>query len=301
MLVSELRPMVKPRFGAHMSIAGGLHLAFERGAAVGCDCLQVFVKNQRQWSAPPLTDEAVTQWSEARQKYELEPVIAHDTYLINLAAPDETIWEKSVNAFADELERCEALGIKGLVTHPGSHLGQGEASGIRRIAKAINAVHRRTRGYAVRTLLETTAGQGTNIGHRFEHLAEIVRRVRQPERIGVCVDTCHIFSAGYDLITDDGYASTFEELDQVIGLDRIVCFHLNDSRKPLGSRVDRHELIGQGKIGRKAFKRLVNDPRFARLPMILETPKGEDSRGRDNDRVTIQKLRRMAAKHSDGD
>jgi deoxyribonuclease-4 len=213
--------------------------------------------------------------------------------LINLASPEDEPWNKSIDSFVDELERCEALGIGRLVAHPGAHMGTGESRGIRRIARALNTIHRRTRGFTVRTLLETTAGQGTSIGHRFDHLTAIIERVKAPERIGVCVDSCHAFAAGYDLATDDGYAVAITELDEQVGLDHVACVHLNDSKKPIGSRVDRHEHIGKGELGRAAFRHLVNDPRLRDVPMILETPKGQDDRGRDLDRVNLAALRRM--------
>lgn len=276
-----------------MSIAGGLHRAVERAVEAGCDTLQVFVRNQRQWAAPPLQEADVRAWRQALDATRLDPVIAHDSYLINLAAPDERIRHRSVDAFVDELERCERLGIAGLVTHPGSHNGTGEKAGIGRIVRSLNTIHRRTRGFRTTTLLETTAGQGTNIGHRFEHLAAILARVAEPERIAVCLDTCHVFAAGYDLVSETGYAATIDALEHHIGLGRIRCFHVNDSKKPLGSRVDRHAHIGQGAMGRDAFRHLVTDPRFFGVPMILETPKGEDARGRDLDRVNLSTLRRL--------
>jgi len=275
-----------------MSIAGGLHLAFERAVEAGCDCLQVFVKNQRQWRAPALTRQAVTLWEQARHRTGLGPVIAHATYLINLASPDRTLWRRSINAYADELRRCEELGIIGLVVHPGSHNGRGEDWGVRRIAEALNVIHARTVGFQVKTALETTAGQGTGVGSRFEHLAEIISLTEACERVAICADTCHLFAAGYNLTSEEGYAATIETFDQLIGHDRLLCFHMNDSKKPLGSHVDRHEHIGKGRLGRSAFRRLVNDPRFLGRPMILETPKGLDARGRDWDRVSLGLLRR---------
>lgn len=275
-----------------MSIAGGLHEAFARAVEVGCDCFQVFVKNQRQWSAPALTTEAVRLWEAARSRMGLGPVVAHATYLINLASPDKTLWRRSIAAYVDELRRCERLGIVGLVVHPGSHNGRGEAWGIRRIAEALDVIHDRTDGVAAKTVLETTAGQGTGIGSRFEHLAGIISQTEARQRVAVCADTCHLYAAGYDLRSDDGYTATFAAFDQVIGLDRLLCFHLNDSRKTLGSHVDRHEHIGKGRLGRSAFHRLVNDPRFLGRPMILETPKETDARGRDMDRVSLGLLRR---------
>jgi deoxyribonuclease-4 len=277
-----------------MSIAGGLHNAFERGTEVGCDCMQVFVKNQRQWKAPPLTDEAVRLWHATATETPIGPVIAHDSYLINLGSPDEAGWRRSIDAFVDELERCERLAIPGLVMHPGSHLGEGETWCLKRIARALDTIHGRTRGFSVRTLLETTAGQGTSVGYRFEHLGGIIARVKAPERLALCVDTCHVFAAGYDLTTEAGYAETMAALDEQVGPDRIACFHLNDSKRPLGSRVDRHEHIGKGRLGSAAFRRLVTDERFLGLPMILETPKGEDDRGRDFDKLALARLRRMA-------
>jgi deoxyribonuclease-4 len=284
-----------PRFGAHVSIAGGLHNAFAEAGRVGCDCMQVFVKNQRQWRARPLTDEDVRLWNDAAANAAIAPVVAHDTYLINLASPDDALWKRSIEAFVDELIRCEQLGIPHLVTHPGSHVGAGEAYGLRRVVRAINEIHRRTRGLRVRALLETTAGQGTSLGHRFEHLAAILARVREGERVGVCVDTCHVFAAGYDLVSPEGYETTMAELDRLVGLSLIRCFHVNDSQRGRGSRVDRHEHIGKGRLGRAAFRHLVNDPRFGGLPMILETPKGKDARGRDLDRVNLATLRRLLA------
>lgn len=281
-----------------MSIAGGLHTAFERAVEAGCDCFQVFVKNQRQWSAPPLTDEDVKLWEAARHQTGLGPVVAHATYLINLASPDKSLWQRSLRTYADELRRCERLGIIGLVVHPGSHNDKGESWGIRRIAEALNVVHDRTDGFRAKTILETTAGQGTGIGSRFEHLAEIISQTEARDRVAVCADTCHLFAAGYDLTTAEGYAGTFAAFDRIIGMERLLCFHLNDSKKPAGSHVDRHEHIGKGYLGSGPFKRLVNDPRSLGRPMILETPKETDARGRDMDRVNLGLLRRLVGRIS---
>ena len=288
-------PATQRRFGAHVSVSGGLHTAFERAVAAGCDVIQVFVKNQRQWRARPLGEVEIEAWQQARRQAGIETVFAHDTYLINLAAPGDTIWSQSLTAFHDELLRCEQLGIVGLVAHPGAHMGAGEAAGIRRIAKALDLVHKQTEGFRVKTLLEITAGQGTSIGHRFEHIAAIIDLVQHPERIGVCFDTCHAFAAGYELRTAEGYAQTMETFARVIGLERIRCFHINDSLKPLGSRVDRHAAIGKGCLGRAAFRHIINDSRFFGLPMLIETPKGVDERGRDLDRLNISTLRRLVA------
>lgn len=281
------------RFGVHVSVAGGLHTGFERAVEAGCDVMQVFVKNQRQWRAKPLTDEELSAWRQARAAAKIDGITAHNTYLINLAAPGDPLWQQSIDAFRDELIRCEQLEIGGLVAHPGGHVGSGEEAGIRRIAKAIDLLHGETRGFKVRILLEITAGQGTSIGHRFEHLAEILQRVQTPERLGVCFDTCHAFAAGYELRTAEGYNETMDAFDRAIGFQRLTCFHVNDSVKPLGSRVDRHAGIGKGQLGRAAFIHLVNDPRFRDRPMLLETPKGTDERGRDLDRVNLAALRRM--------
>jgi deoxyribonuclease-4 len=288
------------RFGAHVSIAGGLHTAFDRAVQTGCEVLQVFVKNQRQWKAPALRNEDLQLWRDARAQAGLDTIVAHDTYLINLAAPDEVVWRRSIDALLDELTRCQSLGISGLVTHPGCHMGIGEVAGIRRIAQAIDLIHEQAAGFTTRILLEITAGQGSSIGHRFAHIADILGQVRQPERLGVCFDTCHAFAAGYELGAPEGYARTMADFDQIIGLKGIACFHMNDSRKPLGSRVDRHEAIGKGCMGREPFRNLINDPRFAGIPMILETPKGQDERGRDLDRLNLAALRRLIARGARG-
>ncbi len=281
------------RFGAHMSVAGGLENAFFAGRDAGCDCLQIFVKNQRQWSAPPLRDEHVRAFKRAQRETKLAPVVAHASYLLNLASPDETIREKSRRALADELERCEALGVGGLVIHPGAHMGEGLDAGIGRIVASIDEVHARTAGFATRILLETTAGQGTVIGYEIEQLRRILDGVRESERVGVCLDTCHLFAAGYDLRKPAAYESMVDELADKIGLRRIACIHTNDSKAACGSRVDRHEHITKGRIGKTGFANLVNDARLAHAPRILETPKGTDGRGADLDRVNLGRLRRL--------
>jgi len=284
----------RQRFGAHMSIAGGLHTAFHRGRQVGCDCLQIFMKNQRQWRAPPISDEEVRLWRRARRDTQVRPVFAHGTYLVNLASPDRAIWRRSVAACRDELARCERLGIGDLIIHPGAHGGRGVLAGIGRVRAALNELFERTAGARVRVLLETTAGQGNAIGHEFEQLAEIMGGVRNRRRVGVCMDTAHVFAAGYDLRTPDGYAETMERLDRTVDLRRVRCLHLNDSKTACGSRVDRHDHIGRGKIGRRAFRMLLNDERLVSVPRILETPKGEDGRGRSYDKNNLDKLRRLA-------
>lgn len=259
-----------------MSIAGGLHTAVERALRAGCTALQMFVKNNNQWQGKPMTDEDVSTYKAALSNANLGPVVVHDTYLINLCAVDPEILRKSRAALQDELERCERLGIPYLNLHPGSHMGAGEETGIARIADSLDAIHEATRGFQVKSVLETTAGQGSAIGYRFEHLRDIIDRVHEPDRMAVCVDTCHIFAAGYDITSEEGYRRTFQEFDDTIGLDRLVAFHVNDSKKGLGSRVDRHEHIGKGAIGLEGFRHLMNDPRFERIPKLLETPKSED-------------------------
>ncbi len=265
-----------PKFGAHMSIAGGLEKAFDRGLSVGCDAIQIFTKSSNQWRARPLS-EAQIEAFRRRQAETGMPVVAHSAYLINIGTPKPDLWEKSLEALQVELERCEALGIPYLVLHPGSHTGSGEEAGIAQVARALSELHRRTPGFRSRIALEVTAGQGSNLGYRFEHLARIIEATEEgEERLVVCFDTCHAFAAGYDLSTPEGYEATFEAFDRVLGLERLVVFHLNDSLHPLGSRKDRHAHIGQGKIGLEGFRRLVNDPRFRDHPMLLETPKGPE-------------------------
>ncbi len=286
---------VHQRFGAHLSIAGGIHKALVSAEDLGCDCLQVFVKNQQQWSAPPRDPGEIERWRRTWRRSRLRPVVAHATYLINLASPDRDLWRRSVEAFAEEILRCAALRIGELVIHPGSHRGAGIAAGLDRVVEAINRCCERTADTRVRVLLETTSGQGHSVGSRFEELGEILDRVALPRRLGVCLDTCHVFAAGYELRTSDGYAQTLAELARHVGLRRVRCLHVNDSKTPLGSKVDRHEHIGRGKLGLRAFRHLVNDRRLARVPRILETPKGQDARGRDLDRVNLARLRKLVA------
>ena len=262
-------------FGAHMSIAGGIAKAFARGQQVGCEAIQIFTKSERQWAAKPLQPEDVAAFRAEQTRTGIGPVVAHASYLLNLAAPADELWQKSSAAFAHELERCAILGIPFLVMHPGAHTGSGEAAGLTREATALNQLFAEGVGGDTVVLLETTAGQGTCLGHRFEHLARLFELVPYPQRLGVCVDTCHLFAAGYDIRTAATYTATFAEFDRLIGLAQVRCFHLNDSQKELGSRVDRHSHIGQGCIGVEAFRLLVNDPRFAAIPMLIETPKGE--------------------------
>ncbi len=279
-----------PLFGAHFSVAGGLTNAVATAVRFGCDTLQLFTKNASQWAAKPIADTDAAAFRNAASVAKLRFLTAHDSYLINLAAPGDELFRKSIDAFVIEWERAEQLGLSYLVTHPGAHVGSDDEAGLKRVIEALDLASERCKGLKPMVLLETTAGQGTTLGHRFEHLAALLDGVREPERFGVCLDTCHIFAAGYPIHTSEGYVAAVEEFDEVIGLDRLKLFHVNDSVKPLGSRVDRHAGLGEGQIGEGAFRRLVNDPRFAALPMILETPKdGPD--GEELDPVNLAKLR----------
>jgi deoxyribonuclease-4 len=262
--------------GAHISAAGGLHQAFARGEAVGCNTLQIFSKNERQWQAKPLTEEHIAQFKTEAARSGLGPLIVHASYLINLAAPGDELWERSIQACADELDRCAQLGIPFLVLHPGAHTGSGTEAGLRRVATAVNRLFEAGHGGNVKLLLETTAGQGTCLGGRLEELAEILDLLRHPEHVAICADTCHLFAAGYNLSTPEGYTATFDGMIELVGLDQIRAFHLNDSKGTLGSHLDRHEAIGEGQIGLEGFRQLINDSRFCGLPMVLETPKGKD-------------------------
>lgn len=289
-----------PFLGAHESVAGGLHLAFDRLHQVGGEALQIFTRNQRQWNPQPLTAEEISLFQAAwRQSGSLPvgrsssipgasdtraslPVASHASYLINLASAKQELSDKSVSAFADEIHRCGQLTIPFVVIHPGSHGGDGVEPGLARFVAALDlALDESDAGVTV--LLETTAGQGTGLGSRFEELAFILDHSRHPQRLGICVDTCHIFAAGHDIRSVSAYTRTMEEFDRLVGIERIKFFHLNDSKQKLASRVDRHEHIGQGEIGLTGFANLLNDPRFADHPMTLETPKCADlHEDRDN-------------------
>lgn len=264
------------RFGAHMSVAGGVSNAFDRAEKAGCDALQIFTKNANQWAAKPLAEEQIERFQLRQEETGIHPVVAHDSYLINLASQDPELWEKSINAFKVELERCQQLGVPYLVTHPGAHGGAGVEAGVARVAEAMNRIHRELPDCPVMTLMEITAGQGKTLGRSFEELAGITSQVDRPERIGYCFDTCHAFAAGYELRTPEGYAATMQSFDDILGLENLKAFHLNDSKKDLGSHVDRHDHIGAGLIGLEGFRNVVNDERFRDLPGLLETPKSED-------------------------
>ncbi len=275
--------------GAHMSIAGGHHLAVALADNIGFRSLQVFTKSNNQWKAKPLSEADVSAFRRAMAGSGVGAAVGHNSYLINLASPDDVLWNRSIDAMVVELERGEALGLTDLVAHPGAHVGSGEDAGLRRIALALDEIAGRTPGLSIRIALETTAGQGSCLGHRFEHLGAILGRVREPERLSVCVDSCHLFAAGYPLGTDEQYNQTMDLLDRAVGLGRVRVWHLNDSLKPLGSRVDRHAGIGRGHIGADAFGRIVRDPRFAGLPMVLETPKGQED-GEELDAINLRTL-----------
>jgi deoxyribonuclease-4 len=276
--------------GAHMSVAGGVDKAILRGKEVGCDVIQLFTKNNNQWKSKPLTEEDVWAFKKNVSETGIFPFASHDAYLINFAAPDAEIHKKSMESFLDEMDRAEMLGIPGLVFHPGSHVGSGEKAGIKQIADSLRRLLRERPQYKVKLLLETTAGQGSSIGYKFEHLAEIMEKVNEPARLGVCLDTCHVFAAGYDISHKKGYEKTFKAFDKIVGLKFLNAFHLNDSKKGLGSRVDRHEHIGKGELGLKAFEVLMNDDRFETIPMALETPKGADMK---EDRINLKVLREL--------
>src|SRR5262245_14867588 len=281
-----------PLLGAHMSIAGGWHNALLAAQRFGCASVQLFTQNNNQWCAKELADDAVRLFRHTRRKVRLKCPLAHDCYLINLASPVPALYRQSVDAFVVEMQRAEALGLKYLVTHPGTATDGDEHAGLRRVAAALDECHRRCPGLNLKVLLETTAGQGRSLGHRFEHLARIFDLVEAPRRLGVCLDSCHVFAAGYALTPAKDYYATFAEFDRVVGLRRLKAFHLNDSKKPLGSRVDRHEHIGQGQLGIEPFRLLVNDPRFRNHLMILETPK-EGPQGEEMDPFNLATLRAL--------
>lgn len=264
------------RLGTHVSIAGGVDRAFDRGLAVGCDSIQIFTKSSNQWKARPLSEEEVAAYHEKQAQTGITPVVAHASYLLNLAAPDDELWQKSLDSLLVEMERCELLHVPNLVVHPGAHTGAGEEAGLSRIAAALDRACAARPGDKVKITLEVTAGQGSVLGHRFEQIAWILERVGQPERFAVCFDTAHALAAGYEIRTAQGYADTFAQFERLIGLEWLEVFHLNDSKRGLGSHVDRHEHIGKGELGLEPFRMILNDPRFYGLPMLLETPKGPE-------------------------
>ena len=274
--------------GAHMSISGGLHLAIDRAVAAGCSVVQIFTRNSNQWKGKPVSENAAALFRSKFTASGLREVISHDIYLINLASPPGETRDKSLVAFRDELETCARLGINKVVMHPGSHLADSPQNGLERVVEAFDQLFGEVPQFEGRVLIETTAGQGSNLGRTFEELAAIINGSRFPDKFGVCFDTCHTFAAGYNTATEEGYRDTMEQFDRLIGVGRLQCFHLNDSKKGLGSRVDRHEHIGQGTLGLNPFRFILNDPRFATVPKILETPKGDHD---EMDAVNLALLR----------
>jgi deoxyribonuclease IV len=262
--------------GAHMSISGGHALAIDRATACGMTACQIFTKNANQWSAKPIDPAGAEAFRTRVAESEIAAIVAHDSYLINLASPDETLWGRSVAAFRDELTRCDQLGVPWLVTHPGAHMGTGVDAGVGRVAEGLNRIFDEHPELEVTVLLETTAGQGSTLGRSFDELASILDQIEDQERVGVCFDTCHVFAAGYDIRDEARYAATMRAFDETIGLDRLRVFHLNDSKKGLGAKVDRHAHIGEGELGLEPFRLILNDDRFAGRPGILETPKEDD-------------------------
>ncbi len=276
--------------GAHMSISGGIFNSLIYGKELGCTTIQIFTKSNNQWKAKELTPEDTNRFLENQKETGISSVVAHNGYLINLASPKEDIYQKSLEAMLIEVQRAELLAIPYLVIHPGSHLGSGEEEGITKIAHSLNWLHQKTEGCQVGICLETTAGQGSSIGYRFDHIAKIIDQVKDNRRLGLCYDTCHTFAAGYDIRTKKAYKDTFEELDKIIGIKRLKVFHINDSLKDLGSRVDRHQHLSEGKIGLEGFRMLMNDPRWESIPKILETPKEE---GNVKDRMNLKVLKSL--------
>lgn len=281
-----------PLIGAHMSIVGGYDKAVERAVTVRARALQIFTKNTNQWKAKPLHSAAAGAFRAAWEESGIASVVAHDSYLINLASPNRFLRERSIRAFADELARCAALGVPYLVTHPGAHMGAGVVEGCDRAADSLNRARLIAPAPGVIVLLETVAGQGTTLGRTFEELHRIRARVRRPDLTAVCFDTCHVHAAGYDLVTEGGFEETLEQFDLVLGLENLQAFHFNDSKRERGSRVDRHEHIGKGHLGTAPFARILRDPRFRHVPKLLETPKGKD--GVVMDRRNLALLRRLA-------
>lgn len=277
--------------GAHMSIGGGVQMAIERGCSINCTSIQMFVKNNMQWFARPLTREQIAAFLNHAQRGELLSIFAHSNYLINLAATNRQFHANSLRALSEELIRADQLELPFLVLHPGAHLGAGEEAGLDKVIESVNRVLARIPKVKTRIALETTAGQGSCLGHKFEHLAYILGRVREPERLCVCLDTAHVFAAGYDIGSESAVRKTFAQFHRTIGLDRLVAIHLNDSKTARGSRVDRHQHIGKGKIGLAAFRFIMRDHRFRKIPKVLETPKAKDLH---EDLMNLKTLRALA-------
>ncbi|MEW6193919.1 MAG: deoxyribonuclease IV [Bacteroidota bacterium] len=269
---------MKHLIGAHTFVSGGPASAIDAAEKLGFTAIQIFTKNNNQYFARDLTEKEINDFRDKLSKSNIKFVVSHDTYLINLCAKDPMSLEKSRSAYIKELERCEQLGIPHLNFHPGAHTGQGEEEGIKIIAESLNYAHQQTKGYKTKSMLEATAGQGTALGYRFEQLRKIIDLVDEPERMSVCIDTCHIFAAGYNIRDPKEYKKVIKEFDDIIGLERLQCLHMNDSKKDLGSRVDRHDHIGKGFIGLEGFTNIMNDKKIERVPKILETPKEKDQK-----------------------
>jgi deoxyribonuclease IV len=291
-----------PRLGCHMSIAGGLPLAVDRAVAHGCDALQIFSKSSNQWRARVLPREEIAAFRDKVERSGVCPVVAHASYLINLGTAEPVLRARSIEAFGEELDRAEALGLAGVVVHPGCYTTGNEEDGLRLVAEAVHGVLEARRRAKTQVILEHTAGQGTSLGWRFEQIGRMIEHLDGHPRVAVCLDTCHLWAAGYDLQSEAGYRRTFGSFDRIVGLDRLRVFHLNDSKKPMGSRRDRHDHIGKGTLGLEPFRRLVNDRRFADLPMLLETPKTEGRRATSVevdplDAENLRALRALAVRH----
>ena len=274
-----------------MSISGGVSMAIERARSIDCTAMQIFVKNNMQWFARPLSRMEIRAFLDHVRRGELLSVFGHASYLINLATTNLQFHANSIRALAEELVRADQLQLPFLVLHPGAHLGAGEQAGLEKIVNSIDEVFRKIPNVKTKIALEITAGQGSCIGHRFEHLAHIIENVREPERLRVCLDTAHLFAAGYDISSESGVRKIFCEFDRVIGRDRLVAIHVNDSKTPCGSRVDRHEHIGKGRIGLDVFRFIMRSPRFRKIPKVLETPKSKDLA---EDVINLNTLRRFA-------
>ncbi len=283
--------MSQLKLGAHMSISGGVSQALDRAAAVGSNAVQVFTKNNRQWAGPPVDPADVARWEQRKPELGIQAAVSHASYLINLASPKDDLWEKSMAAHMDELRRAHAYHIPHVVLHPGSHTGSGEEAGLRRVAQALDWIHQQLPECAdTLTLLELTAGQGTNLGNSFQQLARIIEQVADPSRVALCLDTCHAFAAGYDIRTQEGYQAMVAELDRLLGVELVKCWHFNDSVGGLGSRKDRHTHIGEGEIGLDGFRWILNDPRWEGTPMLLETPKGKGAQELEPDKRNLRTL-----------
>jgi len=261
--------------GAHVSIEGGVENAPERGRKFTCDCMQIFSKNQRQWKSKPLSIEQCDLFKENSKKFKIKETVIHDSYLINLGSPDKELLKKSREGFLEEMVRARHLGVQKLIFHPGSHSGSGEQVGLKRIAESLDWARDAFGGNEVRQVIEITAGSGSHLGGSFDQISKIIGYMKDQESVGVCIDTCHVYASGYDIKTKKGYADTIDAFDDALGLNRLEAFHLNDSKGPMGSNLDRHEQIGKGYLGLDAFRNVVNDKRLEKVPMILETPAGD--------------------------